>query len=111
LTTFTVTTGISAGGSYAFRVSAYNAYGWSTPSVSVNIVASTYPNKMNAPSTTIQDNTNIRISWNAAYSNSDPIVSYEVSILSNSNTYVIDSVYCGVNQAQIIANNFCDITM
>jgi len=51
LTSFTITTGVSAGGSYAFRVSAYNAYGWSTPSVSVNIIASTYPNKMNVPST------------------------------------------------------------
>lgn len=79
-TSFIVTTGVSAGQTYAFRVSAMNAHGAGPSSAVRTIVASAAPSQMAAPTTAINAGTDIRVSWTAADANSDALSAYTVWI-------------------------------
>jgi hypothetical protein len=111
-TEYIVTTGVAPGGVYAFRVRAYNAHGWGAVSSSVSVAASEEPDQMDAPTTTKQDDVNVRIGWEAADSNSDPLDAYEIMILTSDGvTYAEESVSCDGSTSDPITNNYCDVPM
>lgn len=73
-TSFIVTTGVTAGTTYKFKVRAQNAHGWGVFSVVKDVLATTFPEQMNAVTTSIQNSgLNVRIQWVAPYDNSDNI--------------------------------------
>ena len=56
-------TGLLAGSSYKFRVSARNSVGYSTPSSVLTIVAATVPSQPSAPTATLNGETSFTINW------------------------------------------------
>jgi hypothetical protein len=91
---FFATTGLTPGGTYAVRVSAYNAHGWGEASPVAYIVASAAPGLMPAPTTSIQDAVNVRVAWEAADANSDPLDAYEVLIATSSGDFLTELTDC-----------------
>jgi hypothetical protein len=111
-TEYIATTGVVPGAEYAFRVRAYNAHGWGATSTTTTIAASAAPDQMGTPTTTVQDVVNIRVAWVAADANSDPLVAYEILILtSDGTTFATDTTTCDGSTSGPLANNFCDIPM
>jgi hypothetical protein len=68
---------------------------------------------MNAPTTAIQDFLNVRVSWQAAYANSDYITEYQIYFLASTGDYVEDTEFCGSAQTILTAltNDYCDIPL
>jgi hypothetical protein len=67
---------------------------------------------MDAPTTTIQDETNVRVTWVAADANSDPLDAYEILILASDGvTYEEETSDCDGSDAGPLTNNYCDIAM
>ena len=76
-TEYTATTAIMAGHSYLIKVRAKNFWGWGTFSDTISIKASTVPEKVDSPVTTIDSATGgLTISWTAPYDNADTITEY-----------------------------------
>ena len=79
--TFLVTSNITPGTTYNFRVKAKNAHDWATDWSPIgSVVASSKPNQGNTVTTAVYNKTFVRISWVAPNHNSDTITSYEVLI-------------------------------
>lgn len=72
-TTFYVTSGLTAGTSYQFKVRAKNAYGYGDYSSPTTIVASDKPGQMSTVTTAVYSDTYVRISWAKPSENSDTI--------------------------------------
>ena len=77
-TEYIVTTGVTPGQEYYFRVLAYNAHGWSTPSPVKMIAATAEPDQMETPTTSVQTGGIIRVAWTTANDNSDALTAYDV---------------------------------
>ena len=89
---------LSPGTTYSFKVEARNAFGYSSPSASVEILAAEVPARPAAPSTVLQD-TNILIGWGAPSAQGSPIISYEIQIRHNDNSsYSLDLTNCDGSQ-------------
>ncbi len=80
-TSFTITSSITAGTTYLFKLRAKNSYGWGVFSTIVSIDATDKPSQMSAVTTTIESNTFVRISWSAPSDNYDTITKYRINIL------------------------------
>lgn len=112
LTEYVATTGVVPGAEYAFRVRAYNAHGWGALSTTTAITASAAPDKMDAPTTVIQDETNVRVEWVAADANSDPLDEYEILILASDGvTYAEETTSCVGSDSGPLTNSYCDIPL
>jgi hypothetical protein len=85
---------LSPGTTYSFKVEARNAFGYSSPSASVEILAAEEPSQPEAP-TTVLDGTNILISWKAPFNQGSPIDYYKIHIRHNDNSsYSLDLANC-----------------
>lgn len=75
-TTYSITSGITSGTTYSFKVRALNIYGWSSAySAIATITASDVPSQM-AILTTSLSTTFVRFTWTAPASNGDAIDAY-----------------------------------
>ena len=72
-TSFIVTTGVTPGLTYQFRVRAKNAYGFGVYSTATSIKASDKPDVMTQVTVAIQSGTYVRVSWIKPDENSDTI--------------------------------------
>ena len=89
---------LTPGTTYSFKVEARNAFGYSSPSASVEILAAERPSQPAAP-TTVLDGTNILISWSAPFDQGSPINSYKIQIRQNDNSsYSLDLANCDGSQ-------------
>lgn len=112
-TTYTLTTGITAGSSYMFKVRARNAFGWGSYSSTYTIKAAALPSQMLAPTTTIDTTTGgVKITWIAPSSNGDTITAYKIKISNalNTNKYE-DSVNCDGSSSTVKNNLYCIVPM
>jgi len=110
LTSFTITSGLTAGTSYDFRVRALNIYGWSTVSATVTIDTSTVPDKMDPPVIT-ENLLKAKIEWDAPNDNSDAITGYEIYILhSDGVTWSQDMTDCD-GMTILVAQEYCEVPM
>lgn len=76
---YIVSHSVVAGQTYKIRVRASNFWGWSVFSQTISIKASSVPNKVTAPSTSIDTATGgILVSWQQPNSNANPITQYLV---------------------------------
>jgi hypothetical protein len=78
-----VTSGVTPGGSYKVRVSAYNAHGSSLASPELTIIADAKPDQMAAPTTAIDSLVDVKISWVAADFNSAALIRYKIEIYAH----------------------------
>jgi hypothetical protein len=81
LTHFTVSSGLTPGTSYRFRVRARNALGWGAQSPEASVKAATRPSQV-APVTTELDPATggVKVTLAAPYDNAQPITAYRVEV-------------------------------
>lgn len=86
-----LTDGITAGVTYYFRIRALNIYGWSSQFSFpyVGIAASGIPAPMSPVSTSYNQTlpTSVLIQWTTPYTNSEPIIDYDILILQANGIY------------------------
>jgi len=98
--TYTVTDGLTKGIAYQFRIRARNIYGWalllSDPSTIIK--TSGVPAQMFTVTTSYDtgvDPTSVKITWLQPYSNSEPVIDYQVVIRHKDlSTFSEESVNC-----------------
>mmetsp|Transcript_9442 Transcript_9442/g.8983 ORF Transcript_9442/g.8983 Transcript_9442/m.8983 type:complete len:215 (+) Transcript_9442:523-1167(+) len=111
--TYTLTTGVSAGQSYQFRVRVKNALGWGDYSDSTSILCGNTPDQMTGVTTSIDSATGgIKIEWDEPFSGGLPLTSYFIEIeKSGTGTWFEDTDDCDGSSATIITNRYCVIPM
>ena len=83
---------------YTFKVTARNLVGFGTDSSEVNVRAAAKPSVPAAPSTSVNSNTSVTITWTAPYNGGSAITAYTVAIRqSDGSTFATESVYCNVS--------------
>jgi len=101
-TSFLVSTDVTPGVTYNFKVSARNAHGLGTESAAGSIEASDRPVQMSAVTTALESITYVRISWSAPHDNSNAIIEYEILIKQKDGTYSELTAECDGSLAAII---------
>jgi hypothetical protein len=105
---YTVSTGVTEGGTYKFKARARNIYGWGPYSTEVSIIASDVPSQMGVATTSIVG-VNARIAWTAPSSNGEDITSYLVEVLdSDGSTFTQESGSCPGSDPAVL---YCDIPL
>ncbi len=110
-TSFIVTTDLSVGQPFLFRVRAKNAYGFGDYSTPATIRTSDKPETMVAVTTSVEDDTYVRITWVAPYDNSEPIEAYQILIQQSNGAYSEHTGACNGAVAPIKTQLYCDIPM
>jgi hypothetical protein len=101
-----VSSGITAGSSYYFKVRAKNIYGYGDFSTVTLIKASGTPSQMAIPSTT-NIGTDVKIQWVAPNFNSGTLIAYRILIRNSANTYVEDTTVCDGGDASVQSQQYC----
>jgi large repetitive protein len=110
-TSYTVTTGVTTGTSFSFKVRAKNVYGWGPYSDSTSIIASQAPAQPQVPTTEIVG-TDAEISWTAPADNGEAITAYEVLVLeSDGTTFTEESTSCDGSDSAVVAALSCTIPL
>jgi hypothetical protein len=111
LSSHIVSTGVTAGSSYRFRVMAHNAHGWSAPSAIATLVAASTPGVPGTPVTTIE-NIYVKIAWTAPPSNSADIDGYDVYVARQDGTFNKETTYCdGFTSSAVRTQAYCLVPM
>jgi hypothetical protein len=112
-TSYTKTTGITAGTTYKFKVKARNAIGLSADSAEFSIVAATVPSAPNAPATSVSSDTlYMTVTWSAPSDNGGlAVTGYKVYVrASDITSWYQDLVHCdAATDSSIITNRSCTI--
>jgi hypothetical protein len=98
-----LSTGLTAGVAYKFKVEAQNEFGYSEMSEEVEILCATHPEKPLPPTATIIDDYVI-FDWTAPEDNGTPITSYEFYIRSVDLVYIEDKLVCDGTNLAVIEN-------
>mmetsp|Transcript_29134 Transcript_29134/g.28192 ORF Transcript_29134/g.28192 Transcript_29134/m.28192 type:complete len:232 (-) Transcript_29134:211-906(-) len=110
--TYIVTSTITGGQSYQFKVRAKNKWGWGDYSAIASFKASEAPDQMDPVTTSIDAITGgVKIEWVAPSSNFDTITAYMIEIQETSTTFTEDLTNCNGATSTIIANLYCIIPM
>ena len=96
---FTYGSGLTAGGTYAFRVMARNSVGFIPFSAAISILVAQGPSTPIAPTTSISGS-NVIVNWTAPYTGATRITSYLITIRASNGTYLASIDDC--NGAQVI---------
>ena len=96
-TSYTVT-GLTEGQAYSFRYVVRNEVGWSAAESPVlSTYSATVPGQMAAPTTAVDADTEVLISWTAPDAGGLTITSYAVDIRGVDGTYHLEATYCAVS--------------
>lgn len=112
-TTYTVTSGVSPGVVFSFRVRAKNMWGWGAFSEVLVVTPSAPPDQMAPVTTSIASDTGaVRIVWTAPSDNSAPITQYKVEILDHDGlVWSEETTSCDASDPTIMAAFTCTIPM
>lgn len=112
-TSIILSTGITAGTSYQFKVRAQNVLGWGGISPATTIKAATIPSQMVAVTTSIDSSTGgVKITWTAPLDGSSTIDSYLIEIANSAQTaWAADTTNCDGASSTIISQMYCVIPM
>jgi hypothetical protein len=95
---------------FEFKYRAYNKYGWSDYSPSIEIRAATVPDQVDTLNFSVQDDTFVRISWDEPADGGNAISSYTIVIRENDDsTFSTETTYCDGADSDVITNTYCDI--
>lgn len=106
--TFTYATGLSAGGTYAFKVMAKNSVGYSPLSVALSILVAQVPTATVAPTTSVSG-ANVLINWDVPYTGATRITSYTITVRASNGTYLSDITNCNGANVMVVASHSCSI--
>eukprot|EP00347_Sterkiella_histriomuscorum_P011727 403371340 len=111
--TYILTSSLTIGQSYQFKVRARNIHGWGIFSDIKTIQAASAPSQILSVSTQIDPATGgIKVSWLPAYSNGDPITAYKIEFANYQNTlWYTNITYCDGNSLQVRTNLYCIFPM
>jgi hypothetical protein len=110
--TFSLTTGVTTGSSYKFRVRAYNRWGYGSYSASADLKASEAPAQMSAPTTSIDSSTGgVKIVWTAPSANGDAITEYKIEVQDKTSVWKEDTTNCEGAGTTIKNQLYCIIPM
>lgn len=105
-----MTSDVSGGTTYYFRVRAENQHGYGSYSSTIGITAAFSPDQPSAPTLAVNSDVNVRISWAAPDDNSATITSYTIQILqSDGTTFSEDSTNCDGSSTTIKNQRYCDV--
>jgi titin len=104
-TSIIITTGITAGASYQFKVRAQNIIDWGAFSSTTSIKAATTPSQMASVTTSIDSSTGgVKIAWVAPLDGSSTIDSYLIEISNNlGTTWTANTLYCNGASSTIVS--------
>ncbi len=102
-TSFTASS-LTADAIYTFKVTAQNTIGYGPDSSEVNIRAAATPSVPAAPTTSVNSNVSVTITWVAPYDGGSPITGYTVAIRQNDGTtFTVESANCNVSTTSCTA--------
>lgn len=111
-TNITLTSDVSAGTTYRFKVQAYNIHGWGLESPIAYIKAAEEPSQMTAVTTSIDAATGgVTISWTAPHDGSDAIVEYKIEIKQNDGNWYHETTHCVGTSATLLSTRQCTVPM
>lgn len=104
--TYQVSSNVSAGTTYRFRIRAKNVWSWSNYSSVVSALPSAAPDPMAQLVSIVNDTTGaVKVSWTAPADNSAPITEYKIEILDKQGlTWYTNTTHCDGANASIFAN-------
>jgi hypothetical protein len=108
--TFTVSSGLTPGARYEFRVSAENLYGWGPPSTLTVAYAAGLPQQPFQVVTTISG-TDTAISFTAPENGAAPIEAYRVWLRHADGSFAQDLTNCDGSDAAIVAALSCAVPL
>jgi len=110
--TYTLTSGISAGLSYKFKIYAKNVWGTSTANSILTVVASGVPNQMSQVTTSIDSSTGgVKIAWTEPYDAESTITSYLIEISDDSGTFHTETTNCDGSDSVNFSRLYCIVPM
>jgi hypothetical protein len=109
--TYTLSTGVTTGDDYLFRVRAKNDFGWGAYSNEVTLTAADVPDQMVLATTEIESDGDVKISWTAPSDNGADITAYKIEIFSQSSTWLEETTNCDGTDGTIMSNLYCSIPM
>ena len=106
---YTMTSPVTQGTAYTFKVQALNSVGYSDYSNEVTILAGQIPDKPSAPQTSI-DGSNVQVTWLAPNNRGSPITRYYIKFIQYDGvSYAEDMTDCLGTDATIISSLSCQI--
>jgi hypothetical protein len=103
-------TGVTAGLTYQFKVSARNAVGSSPQSSAFSIVAANVPSQPAAPTTALEGGqTNVIVSWTLPFNGGSSITAYKVYVQAADLTWQQDNTNCNGSNGAIASARQCTI--
>lgn len=111
-TSYVVTSGIVEGATYSYRVRAQNIWGWGATSPTVELVASTTPDQVATPTTTIDPSTGgLVISWASPTAHGSPITAYLIEVRDRLASQWAADASCDGSDSAVVAALQCQIPM
>lgn len=111
-TSYIVSSGVTEGETYTFKVRAENRWGYGAFSDITSVLAAAVPTTPATVTTSIvSTDGSVQVQWNAAADNGSPITSYLVEIKSSAGTWVTDSSNCDGSSTTVIDSQTCTIPM
>jgi hypothetical protein len=97
-----VSSGLTAGYPYEFRLRAKNIHGWGPYSTVLKVIPSTVPSLM-PPVTTAVNNIYVKFSWTAPFSNGADITAYNIEILKSDGITFESTTSCDGSDPLIVS--------
>jgi hypothetical protein len=108
--TTAVSSGLTGGYTYQYRVAAQNKYGVGPYSDHLSIVAAQPPAAPGAPTSTLETSY-IKIAWVAPFANHAAIDAYRITIIDSNGDYIEVTSVCDGADAVVVANRYCLVPM
>jgi hypothetical protein len=111
-TSYLLSSGITQGVIYTFRIKSANQWGWATSfSPSVQILAASVPAKVSQPITSYDPaNGNVNVQWTQPNNHGSPLTAYKIEFLDASFVYRITSE-CDGSLSPVLSSSFCSVQM
>lgn len=115
LSSVIITENVVAGTIYTFRIRAKNVYGWS-PQYSypyIQIAASGKPDKMPRLTSSYDESepTSVKLSWDAAYDNSEAVDAYQILIRQSDGTFTEELTECNGSTDPVLTQLYCFVQL
>jgi titin len=108
---YVVSSGLTQGASYVFRLRALNVIGWGSRGPTLTVIPSSVPDTMATVTTSHSSQVYAKIAWVAPDDRGAAITAYHVFVKKSDGTMTTDLTYCNGADATVIANLFCEIPM
>jgi hypothetical protein len=109
-TTFTISSGLTAGQAYLFRLKAENVYGWGPASTQTTVYAAGLPSQPSTVTTTVMG-TNIRIQFSPPSNIAAPILMYKIIIKQSDGQFTETTAHCDGSSTAVKTNYYCDVAI